>query len=542
LIKGEDLIQFFCTPNNPEAIELGGAPTFNEPSDHPEKWERFIVGNRLDVLRGADVDQLIPECSLFEQDVQLVDGVANDNGVPYDQVYLEKAFPMAQVFAEELESKLPELTGGVITKGTQTQRIRKWINDQGFPIKSIAKDKIGAFLARDDVPEVIGEVIDTAQEVRQAAYKKLIKMRTRSRANGKSRHTLVYYGAEQTGRWSSRGSEQTQNWRHATLLATAEDRQTAMAAIREGDIEALRAAYSKPLEAISDTVPMALCVPHVSVDLSSIEARVLSVFAHEEWKIKAFREYDADPKNHADMYVQTGARVLNKPIEAVTKEERDRCGKPCELAFGYACGADKAKASFFRKSPYSLEQVKEFRDNWQIENRMIVHYWGELDKMAIRAVRQPYVKHVHPVYDHLAFEVVRTRWGDVLELTLPSGRKLFYPKPGVARDPRYGGVKFHYTKWGNANPHWMHGGAWAAHTVQASSRDLLAATLIRVHAAGFKIILHCHDEVVCEFATLEEAAAAEATIKALVVESPDWAARLGIPIAAKSAVRMRYEK
>jgi DNA polymerase len=534
-------------PRNPDAIELGAAPEFNEPADHPEKWALFVAGNRWDVVGSAEVDQLLPECSLFEQDVQIVDAVANDNGVTYDQVYLDNVIPMAEILTAELQAKLPELTGGLVTKGTQTQRIRKWINDQGFPIKSIAKDKIGAFLARDDVPEVIGELLEAAQQVRQPFKAKLIKMRTRSRANGKSRHTLVYCGGSQTGRWSSRkgetgDNEQTQNHRHATLLKTKEDREIAMAAILAGDLEAVREAYNHPLEAITDTVPMALCVPHVSADLSNIEARVLGIFAHEEWKIKAFQEYDADPKNRPDIYVQTAARVLNKPMEAVTQEDRDRVGKPCELAFGYACGADKAKASFFGKSPYNVDQVKEFRDGWQRESRRIVHYWGEMEKMAIRAVRQPYVAHVHPVYDHLVFEVVRTPWGDVLELTLPSSRKLFYPRPGVARDPRYGGVKFHYTKWGNANPHWMHGGAWAAHTVQASSRDLLAAALIRVHAANFKIILHCHDEVVCEFPSLEEAAAAEATIKALVVESPAWAARLGIPIAAKSDTRMRYEK
>jgi hypothetical protein len=126
-----------------------------------------------------------------------------------------------------------------------------------------------------------------------------------------------------------------------------------------------------------------------------------------------------------------------------------------------------------------------------------------------------------------------------LLLTLPSGRKLSYPEarlmPGKFEDTRELQHK------DNAKGGWNNIGAWygtlTENVVQASARDLLAAAMLRLEAAGYPVVLHVHDEIVCEvpegFGSIEE-------FQRLLTIVPDWAE--GLPIAAKAWTRQRYAK
>jgi hypothetical protein len=73
--------------------------------------------------------------------------------------------------------------------------------------------------------------------------------------------------------------------------------------------------------------------------------------------------------------------------------------------------------------------------------------------------------------------------------------------------------------------------------VQATARDLLAAAMLGIEAAGYPVVHHAHDEVVTE---VLEGFGGEDEFVRLMVEPPEWAARL--PIAAKAWRRKRYAK
>jgi hypothetical protein len=126
-----------------------------------------------------------------------------------------------------------------------------------------------------------------------------------------------------------------------------------------------------------------------------------------------------------------------------------------------------------------------------------------------------------------------------LFLTLPSGRRLAYPEACLVPG------KFEFTRElrykDNAKGGWTNIGAWygtlVENVVQATARDLLAAAMLRLDAAGYSIVLTVHDEIVCEvpdgFGTVDE-------FHRLMTELPEWAT--GLPIAAKVWTRQRYAK
>jgi DNA polymerase len=126
-----------------------------------------------------------------------------------------------------------------------------------------------------------------------------------------------------------------------------------------------------------------------------------------------------------------------------------------------------------------------------------------------------------------------------LFMTLPSGRRLAYPEAFLVPGKFEGTRELRYKD--NAKGGWKDVGAWygtlVENAVQATARDLLAAAMLRLEAAGYQIVLTVHDEVVCE---MPEGSGSVDEFHRLMTEAPEWAA--GMPIAAKVWTRQRYAK
>ena len=126
--------------------------------------------------------------------------------------------------------------------------------------------------------------------------------------------------------------------------------------------------------------------------------------------------------------------------------------------------------------------------------QQIKRFWYAVDRAAWTAVRERgRVVRCGPV----AFKSD----GAFLQLKLPSGRKLSYPQPRIIGDEREQHVVFSDNADGQfkdcRNGQGAYGGLWTENIVSGIARDLLAEAMLRIEAAGYPIVLHVHDEIVC---------------------------------------------
>jgi DNA polymerase len=110
---------------------------------------------------------------------------------------------------------------------------------------------------------------------------------------------------------------------------------------------------------------------------------------------------------------------------------------------------------------------------------------------------------------------------DFLTITLPVGRKLFYPHPFLAPG-KFGNDALHYMGVAQGSKKWStiptFGGKLVENVVQAIARDCLAEVLLRLNAAGYRTVFHVHDEAV-----VEHPADALPDILSMMAESIPWA-------------------
>jgi DNA polymerase len=127
---------------------------------------------------------------------------------------------------------------------------------------------------------------------------------------------------------------------------------------------------------------------------------------------------------------------------------------------------------------------------------------------------------------------LRRRYG-FAETVLPSGRKLRYTgltwKKGslcaMIQDPEKG--------WRETR---LWGGVLTENIVSAIARDIFSEALLRLERASIRVVLHAHDEVVCE----AEPDITGKDVESLMTVQPSWAQDL--PLAAKAQEMQRYAK
>jgi DNA polymerase len=266
----------------------------------------------------------------------------------------------------------------------------------------------------------------------------------------------------------------------------------------------------------------------VVADWSAIEGRVnpwLAASAFGEAKLDVFRR-------KLDPYKVNAAATYSVAYEEVTGEQR-QVGKVQELAcgFGGSVGAFNAMGRIYGVV-LPEAQSRRMVEAWRRANPWAVEQWSALERAYTIAMRQP-------GHEFTAGRVTYLYDRQHLWYALPSGRVLCYPHARFERD----GITYAKAAWKPAQDakEWPRARLWhglaCENIVQAVANDLLRDALRRLDAAGQKVVLHVHDEIVLEADDVEAAAA---QLEAVMVAPPAWAA--GLPLAAEVNIRERYGK
>ena len=149
------------------------------------------------------------------------------------------------------------------------------------------------------------------------------------------------------------------------------------------------------------------------------------------------------------------------------------------------------------KMGLSDDQLVEIIARWRAANKRIVDLWYSMESAAMAAMQTGM-----PVGNaRCTFAMESSPERRFMTITLPSGRKLYYPEPHIEMN-QFGRPALHYWgtdqktgKWGRVS---TYGGKLVENVVQAIARDCLAVALVRVADAGYQTVMHIHDEIVVD--------------------------------------------
>ena len=468
---GTRLINLFSKPKR------GGG--FNSPEDRPEDWQQFVDYGENDVITLREAYYRLPEQSPQERQVEIVDQHINDRGIKIDIPLAEAAVAAGQAMEKRAKEEIIRLTG--VENPGSVQQLLAWFESSGEPLPDLRAATVRKALETESGDRK--RVLELRQQISLASHKKFVAALDRTCADGRARGSFFYGGAH-TLRWAGRGI-QLQNLPRAYLGDKEDEVIERLLSTGEVDSEELKA-----------LVRAMLLGPFTVADYGAIEARVLAWLAGEEWAMEAFRA-------GRDIYVETANRMGDN----MTRHD----GKTATLGLGYGGGIQALRNVGGDGDDDHLQSLVV---KWRQTNQRIVKFWDDLNKAYLHGGKAGRIE---------IKAVGRNRF-----LRLPSGRVMSYRGVKLVNG-RYGREALWESSRG---PKKMWGGLLAENVTQATARDLLAAALVRVDAAGHKVVGHVHDEIIVE-GECEE-------LSDLMCVVPDWGD--GLALAAEQEFVDRYRK
>jgi hypothetical protein len=317
------------------------------------------------------------------------------------------------------------------------------------------------------------------------------------RGRDKKVHVSLKYGGASTLRWAGEGGFNMQN------LTTK--------AINDVDVRGLFSAEPGHV--------------FINGDLGQIEARALL------WKVGDVEQLEMI-RGGMDVYEAHARRTMGY-TDPRPMSEGDPLGRKIAkarvLGLGYQCWADRF-LDFCKSMGLDLLMGHDLPDDLPLAKR------AELERVeAVRvctAFREanPGVTSFWANLDAM----LRHHIGKDMFIELPSGRSLTYrgvhvnQKGDIVCYPQAGGT-----------PAPFYGGKLVENYIQAMSRDILAGMILRVEREIGPVILHVHDEIICQVPK-DRAEWASAKMKEIMTTPPSWAHDL--PLACQPRIVTRYDK
>lgn len=556
------------------------------PITAPEKFIAAALYNIDDVLAEYEVDEAVPDLIPSEQKIYEMDQRINARGIAVDIEAIDNILAVVTQYKEFLAVECEKLTQdflGAGLKPTQRDKIAEWIRENGWPkLLDMQAETVKTLVKHPDVPANVKRLLQIYSTYNAKAITKYQAILDAVCADGRLRGMFLYHGAG-TGRWSSL-IVQLQN----LFRPVIDDPEIAIDAFAARDLSWIRDLYPT----IDPIKVAASCVRSVLIggtgkdliypDFAGIETRINAWFFDEEWKIEAFKKFDAG--QGPDLYKVAVSDCFGIPIENVTKLMR-QWGKVIELFGGYEGGvgafvtfadtygidlqvlADATLPALPEDAKESAEWMWEkfgagsslphdqyiacdgLKYMWRQHHPNIKQGWKDLKQAAEQACEFPGKGFAIP-NGKIAFKVIEYRGRSWLNMRLPSGRCIRYFNPRwipekrefdtagrekvMPGEMRYWGIDTYTRQWMELS---TYGGKLDENADQGYARDLLVTGMVNMEEAGYQIVGTVHDEVISEqdetFGSFEHAGG-------LMLKQPAHAN--GLPLAVDGRRAKRYAK
>ena len=513
LTVGKALIKYFCVPCKP--TRSNGGRSWNLPKHAPEKWELFKQYCRQDVVTE---NEILKRLDLFpmpmdEERLWQMDVLMNAFGVRVDTEMLEGALFINAVCEQQLMEEAVSLTS--LVNPNSEKQLSAWLYERtGDEVPDMQKATISEMLKRD-YPEDVHRMLEIRQQLKKTSIEKYTTMEISKCADDRIRGVTQFYGAGRTGRWAGR-MVQMQNLPRNYIKSLDYARET----VKKKNYSGLKLLYGNVKDTLSQLIRTAFIPSEgnkfVVADFSAIEARVIAWLAGEQWVNEVFA-------THGKIYEATASQMFHVPIEKIVKGNPEyslrQKGKVATLALGYQGSTAALIQMGALDMGLSEDELPDIVQRWRDANPRIRDLWWKVQQASIACVQTAQPQAVPGLIFALEGDLVYGQ--SFLTVRLPSGRKLFYPRPFI-NDDQFGRPAVHYygigknKKWGILS---TYGGKMTENIVQAIARDCLAEVLKRIQEKGLQVVFHVHDEVIIDApqnVTVDE-------ICALMAEPIPWA-------------------
>ena len=581
---GKRLIQLFCKPR-PKGYKLRRATR----ETHPEDWAAFVsyAGRDIEAMRAAhkrmpkwNYPNNLSELALWHRDQRI-----NDRGITVDMDLVHSALATIKNEQALLAARAHNLTDGEVSSATRRDVMLNYlVETRGLFLDDLRGATVERMLEDESLEPGLRELLMVRLQATTSSTAKYKALDKAVSSDGRIRGLLQFCGAARTGRWAGR-IFQPQNLPRPSLKQHQID-----AGILDVKRGVASFTHDNAMELLSSALRGALiaapgkklCV----ADLSNIEGRKLAWLSGEEWKLQAFRDYDAGTGH--DLYALAYAKAFGVTPEAVMDNKSNgdgsmrQIGKVQELALGFqggvgafvtfatAFGIDlealarqvlevadpymvkKALDTYewfqhkgrdtYSLSPRAFAACEVIKTAWREAHAATVNWWASMEAAFRSAIHAPgEAFKAGPV----AFTkpLIRGKPSQWVLGRLPSGRFLCYPNARIkyasekdmAGKLVYDGVNQYTRKWGELQ---TYGGKLAENFTQAAARDVIAYNLSGVEAAGYEMLLSVHDEDITEAPDTDDYSGEH--LAELISIVPEWAP--GLPLSAEGFTAYSYRK
>lgn len=566
--KDKEGARLMMSMTKPKAVLPNGDIVWRES---PEDMARLSKYCAKDVEVERAIGKRMLQLSPYEKKIWILDQKINDLGITVDRTAVTQAVKVVEEQKTILDSEMRRMTDGHVEAVTTVQQIKDYLDLYGIHRDSLAKPDVTELLTDPSLHPNARRVLELRSQGGKAATAKLQPMLDgTSNEDTRLRGCFQYSGAN-TRRWAGR-RVQLHNLKRPSIKQS--EIEFVFKALHEGlRADFIDIVFGPPMAVLADCTRGFLTASAgqelMACDFSAIEARVLAWLAGQDDVLDLFR-------SGADIYLKQASDIASKNI--TDKEDPWRLiGKVAMLALGYQGGVgamqtmckaygvkmepafldlwrtidgdtqeyvkdryeqNKAKAEISREEWMASEITKL---KWRKANSSVVQYWGDTERSFSKATVSPGQPSTVGVgHQQVTFKTS----GSFMRCRLPSGGVICYPYPTIQETktpwdatkklPSYMAEDGQSHKWQRFS---TYGGSLVENITQAVARDLLADAMLRLDQAGFKIVAHVHDEIICE--TCPDSPGLE-EMKKIMSTPPAWA--MDLPLAVSGWQGFRYRK